>query len=41
MGAQIRESNFLHSSGIQNELAAKERNIKFNIARLNQEQKIV
>ena len=34
MGSQIRESNFLHSSGIQNELAVKERNIKFNIARL-------
>jgi CHAT domain-containing protein len=35
MSAQIRESNFLYSSSRQNELAAKERNIKFNIARLN------
>jgi CHAT domain-containing protein len=35
MSAQIRESNFLHSSDRQNELAARERNIKFNIARLN------
>jgi CHAT domain-containing protein/tetratricopeptide (TPR) repeat protein len=35
MGSQIRESNFLRSSGRQDDLAAKERNIKFNIARLN------
>ncbi len=35
MGAQIRESNFLYSSVRQNELAARERNIKFNMARLN------
>ena len=35
MGSQIREYNFLRSSGRQDKLAAKERNIKFNIARLN------
>ena len=35
MSAQIRESNFLYSSARQNELAARERNIKFNLARLN------
>ena len=35
MSSQIRETNFLHSSDQHNDLAAKERNIKFNIARLN------
>ncbi len=35
MGSQIRENNFLLSSVRQGSLAAKERNIKFNIARLN------
>jgi len=35
MSAQIRQSNFLHSTGRENEWAARERNIKFNIARLS------
>jgi CHAT domain-containing protein len=35
MSSQIRESHFLYSSERQNEMAARERNIKFNIARLN------
>jgi CHAT domain-containing protein len=35
MSAQIRETNILLSEGEENDLAAKERNIKYNIARLN------
>src|SRR5258707_13251488 len=35
MGSQLREIHFFYTSGRQNELAARERNIKFNIARLN------
>jgi CHAT domain-containing protein len=35
MSSQIRERNFLLSAGPENNLEAEERNIKFNIARLN------
>lgn len=35
MSSQIRERNFLKSSGPESDLAHEERNIKFNIARLN------
>jgi CHAT domain-containing protein len=35
MSSQIRESNFLLSAGPEDDLAGTERNIKFNIARLN------
>jgi Uncharacterized protein conserved in bacteria len=35
MSSQIRESNFLMSTGKDADLVARERNIKFNIARLN------
>jgi len=35
MSSQIRERNFFRASGSENELTAKERNIRFNIARLN------
>jgi hypothetical protein len=35
MSSQIRERNFLLSAGPVNELEAEERNIRFNIARLN------
>jgi CHAT domain-containing protein len=35
MSSQIRERNFLLSAGPENNFGAEERNIKFNIARLN------
>ena len=35
MSSQIRERNFFKGSGSENELSARERNIRFNIARLN------
>src|ERR1700676_5153480 len=35
MSAQIRERNFLFSAGHEKDFEAEERNIKFNIARLN------
>ena len=35
MSTQIRERNFLASAGMGNELMSEERNIRFNIARLN------